>query len=75
MPLEKLSFLHTLFLENEEQTSEKKYRAMFVDYPHAKIETNPGKKKWPKIRHKAVMHPALQLLHRINRELLLHCIH
>ena len=31
MPLGKLSFLHTLFLENEEQTSEKKYRAMFVD--------------------------------------------
>ena len=31
MLLGKLSFLHTLFLKNEEQTSEKIYRAMFVD--------------------------------------------
>ena len=29
MPPGKLSFLHTLFLEKEEQTSRKKYRVMF----------------------------------------------
>ena len=31
MLLGKLSSLYVLFLENEEQTSEKKYSAMFVD--------------------------------------------
>jgi len=30
MPLGKLSFLHTLFLENEEHPSEKNFRAMFL---------------------------------------------
>ena len=66
MPLGKLSFLHALFLENEEQTSEKKMQGnvcWLKRSPHAKIETNPEKKKKkrPNIRHKAVMHPALQL--------------
>ena len=31
--------------------------------PHAKIETNPGKKLRPNIRHKAVMYPPVQLFH------------
>ena len=38
MPLRKLSFLYTLFLENEDQTSEKKYRAMFVDKNEAHMQ-------------------------------------
>jgi len=35
MPLGKLSFLHTLFLENEERPSQKKFRAMFLRYNEA----------------------------------------
>ena len=35
MPLGKLSFLHMLFLENEERPSQKKFRAMFLRYNEA----------------------------------------
>ena len=35
MLLGKLSFLHTLFLENEERPSQKRFRAMFLRYSEA----------------------------------------
>ena len=63
---EKHSSLHTLFLEYETQIGQnKKLDNVFQSNcsSHAELLTNLRKiEKRPKIRHKAVMHPALQLL-------------
>ena len=58
--------LHTLFLEYETQISKKKLDNVFQTNcsSHAKLLTNLRKiEKRPKMRHKAVMHPALQLIY------------
>ena len=61
-------FLHTLFLKNEEKTSEQKYREIFsyqlVAHMPKLRQISAKNKKRPKIRHKAVMPPALQLSYR-----------
>ena len=64
--------LHTLFLEYETQIGHTKNWTMFFNriavHVHAELLTNLRKiEKRPKIRHKAVMHPALQL--RYNKGL------
>ena len=55
--------LHTLFLEYETQIAKKNWTMFFNRIvSHAKLLTNLRKiEKQPKMRHKAVMHPALQL--------------
>ena len=58
--------LHTLFLEYETQIGQKKKLDNVFQSncsSHAELLTNLRKiEKRPKIRHKAVMHPALQLI-------------
>ena len=54
MPVGKLSFLHTLFLEKEEQTSGKEIQGnVFLFKPHAKIQALLRKKEKTQNRHLA----------------------
>ena len=63
--LENTVLLHTLFLEYKTQIGQKKKLDNVFQSncsSHAELLTNLRKiEKRPKIRHKAVMHPALQL--------------
>ena len=69
--------LHTLFLEYETQIGQKKKLDNVFQSncsSHAELLTNLRKiEKRPKIRHKAVMHPALQLSvqNRLNFDIML----
>ncbi|MCV6574404.1 MAG: hypothetical protein OIF58_01605, partial [Cohaesibacter sp.] len=61
----KTAFLHTLFVENERETSKLKWGAMFfykVEGHMPKLSSfGRGKKFWPKKSLTSLLHAALQL--------------